>query len=111
SWARPLSPPSMAPPPRSVARPAPGRPSMAAEAAPLAGPPGRRGTNGAPAGIRTRDPMIKSHVLYQLSYGLTLRRPARPTIAWFARRAVAVRAGSGTTAEGVRIRTSLAPPG
>ena len=25
---------------------------------------------GEPVGIRTRDPMIKSHVLYQLSYGL-----------------------------------------
>ncbi len=25
---------------------------------------------GEPAGIRTQDPMIKSHVLYQLSYGL-----------------------------------------
>ncbi len=27
-------------------------------------------TFGEPAGIRTQDPMIKSHVLYQLSYGL-----------------------------------------
>jgi hypothetical protein len=26
--------------------------------------------SGEPAGIRTQDPMIKSHVLYQLSYGL-----------------------------------------
>jgi hypothetical protein len=26
---------------------------------------------GEPGGIRTHDPMIKSHVLYQLSYGLT----------------------------------------
>ena len=23
-----------------------------------------------PAGVRTQDPMIKSHVLYQLSYGI-----------------------------------------
>ena len=28
------------------------------------------GASGEPAGIRTQDPMIKSHVLYQLSYGL-----------------------------------------
>ena len=28
---------------------------------------------GEPVGIRTRDPMIKSHVLYRLSYGLTRR--------------------------------------
>ena len=28
------------------------------------------GVSGEPAGIRTQDPMIKSHVLYQLSYGL-----------------------------------------
>jgi hypothetical protein len=27
---------------------------------------------GEPGGIRTHDPMIKSHVLYRLSYGLTL---------------------------------------
>jgi hypothetical protein len=26
---------------------------------------------GEPGGIRTHDPMIKSHVLYRLSYGLT----------------------------------------
>ena len=26
-----------------------------------------------PAGTRTQDPMIKSHVLYRLSYGLALR--------------------------------------
>jgi hypothetical protein len=26
--------------------------------------------NGEPAGTRTQDPMIKSHVLYRLSYGL-----------------------------------------
>ncbi|MDF2999041.1 MAG: hypothetical protein K0R27_4678, partial [Xanthobacteraceae bacterium] len=30
------------------------------------------GYGGEPVGIRTRDPMIKSHVLYRLSYGLTL---------------------------------------
>ncbi len=29
--------------------------------------------NGEPGGIRTHDPMIKSHVLYRLSYGLHLR--------------------------------------
>jgi hypothetical protein len=28
---------------------------------------------GEPGGIRTHDPMIKSHVLYQLSYGLAWR--------------------------------------
>ncbi len=28
---------------------------------------------GEPGGIRTHDPMIKSHVLYRLSYGLTCR--------------------------------------
>ena len=28
---------------------------------------------GEPGGTRTRDPMIKSHVLYQLSYGLRAR--------------------------------------
>jgi hypothetical protein len=27
---------------------------------------------GEPGGTRTRDPMIKSHVLYRLSYGLSL---------------------------------------
>ena len=27
--------------------------------------------SGEPGGIRTHDPMIKSHVLYRLSYGLT----------------------------------------
>lgn len=30
---------------------------------------GKEGENGAPTGTRTRDPMIKSHLLYQLSYG------------------------------------------
>src|SRR5271163_3807608 len=30
-------------------------------------------TYGEPGGIRTHDPMIKSHVLYRLSYGLTWR--------------------------------------
>ncbi len=30
-----------------------------------------RDPSGEPVGIRTRDPMIKSHVLYQLSYGLS----------------------------------------
>ena len=29
----------------------------------------KRKRNGAPTGTRTRDPMIKSHLLYQLSYG------------------------------------------
>lgn len=29
---------------------------------------------GVPAGTRTRDPMIKSHVLYRLSYGHALTR-------------------------------------
>ena len=29
----------------------------------------KRRRNGAPTGTRTRDPMIKSHLLYQLSYG------------------------------------------
>ncbi len=28
--------------------------------------------NGTPTGTRTQDPMIKSHLLYQLSYGRTL---------------------------------------
>jgi hypothetical protein len=28
-------------------------------------------------GTRTRDPMIKSHVLYRLSYALTLEHPAK----------------------------------
>ena len=32
---------------------------------------------GEPGGIRTHDPMIKSHVLYQLSYGL-----ATTTVVW-----------------------------
>ena len=27
--------------------------------------------NGTPTGTRTQDPMIKSHLLYQLSYGRT----------------------------------------
>ena len=27
--------------------------------------------NGAPTGTRTQDPMIKSHLLYRLSYGCT----------------------------------------
>ncbi len=27
--------------------------------------------DGEPAGTRTQDPVIKSHVLYRLSYGLT----------------------------------------
>ncbi len=31
----------------------------------------RRKKNGAPTGTRTQDPMIKSHLLYQLSYGRT----------------------------------------
>src|SRR5262245_3275031 len=30
---------------------------------------------GEPAGIRTRDPLIKSQVLYRLSYGLSHGRP------------------------------------
>lgn len=29
--------------------------------------------NGAPTGTRTQDPMIKSHLLYQLSYGRSIR--------------------------------------
>lgn len=46
-------------------------------------PPGCKETLGGlgePAGIRTRDPMIKSHVLYRLSYGLSgavAMKPAR----------------------------------
>ncbi len=31
------------------------------------------GLRGEPAGDRTRDPVIKSHVLYRLSYGLAVR--------------------------------------
>ena len=30
--------------------------------------------NGTPTGTRTQDPMIKSHLLYQLSYGRTFAR-------------------------------------
>jgi hypothetical protein len=35
---------------------------------------GETAESGEPVGIRTRDPMIKSHVLYQLSYGLSASR-------------------------------------
>ena len=37
--------------------------------------------NGEPAGIRTQDPMIKSHVLYRLSYrlGVPLPKQADPS--------------------------------
>jgi hypothetical protein len=34
---------------------------------------GRRDLNGERGGTRTHDPMIKSHVLYRLSYALTCR--------------------------------------
>jgi hypothetical protein len=45
---------------------------------PVPAPPNKQGagpdlsirTSGEPGGTRTRDPMIKSHVLYRLSYGL-----------------------------------------
>ncbi len=33
-------------------------------------------SSGEPGGTRTRDPMIKSHVLYRLSYGLLQKDPA-----------------------------------
>ena len=35
----------------------------------LSGPADIKRKNGAPTGTRTQDPMIKSHLLYQLSYG------------------------------------------
>jgi hypothetical protein len=43
------------------------------------------GVLGEPGGIRTHDPMIKSHVLYRLSYGLrapllTEKRGALPAL-------------------------------